>query len=145
MIECFVGFMKETPTDLLAQTLTAWEIAGVEPVAVQCRADRFELHRRVVAENLAVADYLLAELGYGPTEPDFAKRLKIEMRDRTDCGLFIVSAGAVACRKGIITHWPQLKSETYRPEHAEAFKRKGYGHHTCKTVHCHPLAGSLPS
>ncbi len=139
MIEVFVAFTKTTDLKELEKTLEAWNLSGMEPVAIQVKANKFELHRRVTAENLATGNYVLADLGYGPLEEDFVKLAEVELRNYPDVGLIGVSLDAMICRKGIVTHWPTPRTQTYRKEHVEAYQHAGFEYLASDKLHCYSL------
>lgn len=131
MMEVFVAYTKHDSIELLEKTLEAWDDDDTEPVAIECKQGKFQIHRRVIAENLATGDYVLADIGYGPAIPGFAKVATELLEKHSKVGMIGQGTkgnphSVVICRKGIITHWPTPRSETYIPEHVEAYRLKGY-------------------
>jgi hypothetical protein len=147
MIEVFVGFTKESPFKELEQTLEAWDLPGLEPVAILVKPEKFELHRRVTAEKISLGDYIVATLGYGPDEEEFGDIAERELRRNPNVGMILPDGllTAVVCRKGIVTHWPTPRSVSYNEEHIQAYERVGFKVILCPTIHCRLLAESLPS
>lgn len=130
-MEVFIGYTKDDNFELLERTLEAWDEGDTEPVAIECNAKKFEIHRRVVAENMSTGDYVLCDIGYGPALPKFGKVAAELLEKHPKAGL--ISQGTkgqphsvVICRKGIVEKWPTPQSKTYIPEHAEAYRLKGY-------------------
>ena len=147
MIEVFVAFTKGTDIARLERTLEAWDLSGLEPIAIQCGLHKFEIHRRVTAENVSRGTYILADLDYGPLEEEFGDIATRAIAAAPDVGMILPErlVAAVVCRKGIITHWPTPMTATYHTEHQKAYERLGYKTITCPLIHCRPLVGSLPS
>lgn len=130
-MEVFIAYTKHDRISELEKTLIAWDEGDTEPVAIECNSKKFQIHRRVTAENLATGDYVLADIGYGPAVKDFAKVARELLEKHPKAGLIGQgTAGTphsvVICRKGIVDKWPTPQSETYIPEHAEAYRLKGY-------------------
>lgn len=160
MIETFVGFKSDTPVSDLEATLEAWADAGTEPVALELAIRKFELLKRVTAENLSRAHYIIADVGYGPVEENFGELAEQELERHPDSGLFgaepfgkkynpttkpALPHTVVVCRKGIITHWPIMRTETYIQEHVQAYGFRGYKTFLCREIHYRRLSASLPS
>jgi hypothetical protein len=154
MIEVFVGFTKDSPIKLLEETLEAWNLDGLEPVATNIEGRKFELLRRVAAENMSRGDYILTELGYGPIEENFAHECGKLITLQPKAGLFAIMPmdglppshwGKVTlCRKGVVTKWPTPRSAAYLEEHTAAARLNGFEAQQCK-LHYQVLLGSLPS
>jgi len=156
MIEVFIGYTRDSNIEELEKTLEAWDKPGMEPVAIEIKpAKKFGLYRCVTAENTSRADYILADLGYGPFEEDFGAIAELELVRRKESGIIgacpvgkpwpEVPDRAVVCRKGVIKSWPTPRTETYIKEHVEAYRFAGYGASLCPTLHFHLLTVSLPS
>jgi|SRR5215472_3485426 len=148
MIEVFVAFPRKFDVDELGKTLEAWDLEGMEPVALQITGKRFGLEWRVTAENLARGDYILAAMNTAPVEEDFGRAAGILLESNPDLGLIWPEGAAFdvsICRRGIITHWPIPVTDTYVKEHAEAYQFAGYRSWTCPTLHYRPIISSLPS
>ncbi|HEX8838471.1 MAG TPA: hypothetical protein VF748_16125 [Candidatus Acidoferrum sp.] len=155
MMEVFVAYTPESSLDELGNTLDAWEKAGLEPVAIECKKKKFELVRRVTAENLSRADYILAELGTEPVEFGFGEIASEYLGGHSDVGL--VGAwrigqtqnewpnSVVVCRKGIVEKWPTPKTEFYIQEHVEAYRLAGQKALLCRQIHYRRTNKSLPS
>lgn len=146
MMEVFVAYTLSDRIEVLDKTLEAWDIDGLEPVVLEMKVNKFELQRRVTAENLSRGNYVLAVLGFGPTEQDFGELAEAELRNNPNAGLIALAPAmeVAICRKGVISHWPTPKTETYMAEHVEAYRFKGYKYIVCPKIHYHPLIVSLP-
>jgi hypothetical protein len=154
VIEVFVAYQKASDIDELEETLDAWDLPGMEPVAVEVTIRKFELARRVTAENVSRGNYILADLGTGPLEENFGELAEKELAERKDTGLIgvwrtgqtasEVPNSVVICRKGIVGKWPTPQSETYIQEHIWAYRFAGYRTFLCSTLHYHRLTASLP-
>lgn len=147
MIEVFVAFSKMSSMRDLEMTLESWDQPGMEPVAIQVKPGKFELHRRVTAENIARGNYILAKMGSGPVEENFGELAEQFLRDHEDAGVVMLEPGSevMICRRGVITHWPQPRTVSYACEHGEAYEFVGYKAYRCATLHYRQLAASLPS
>ena len=129
---------------LLEKTLEAWDKGDTEPIAIECTARKYEIHRRVTAENLASGDYVLADIGYGPAVPDFGKVAAELLEKHPKAG--IIGQGTkglpknvMICRKGIVDKWPAPRTQFYLTEHVEAYKIKGYKAFLCQQKLYHQL------
>jgi len=138
-VEVFIGYTKKSNIHLLEDTLEAWDVGDTEPIAIEMNERKFELTRRVSAENLATGDYVLCDIGYGPAIHDFGKVAAKLLEQHTTAGLIGQGTeglpyNVVICRKGVITHWPTPASpdSTYINEHATAYQFAGY-----KVFLCH--------
>lgn len=155
MLEVFVAFTRDTDLKELARTMEAWDLEGMEPVAIQCALKKFEIHRRITAENLSRDNYLLVDLGNEPVEPDFGALAEKAMLTHKDVGLMglwrsgqtvkEVPNSVVICRKGAIEKWPEPRTGTYIQEHAEACRLAGWNVFLCSSIHYRRLNGSSPS
>lgn len=154
MIEVFVAYTGETDVKELERTLEAWKLPALEPVAIELKSKKFELHRRVTAENMSRGDYILCDLGYGPREEDFGARAGKALLEYPEAGMIASGRSSapgwdfhrvVICRKGVISHWPTPTSKDYRREHREAYTFKGYRIIVCPTIHYRLLTASWPS
>lgn len=163
-MEVFIGYTKGTDIARLEQTLEAWDLPGLEPAAIQCGLRKFDIHRRVAAENVSRGTYVLSLLGFGPVEESFAdlaaqalaenpKAGMIEVPNVTPVnplagGILHVDVPVVVCRKGLITHWVQPLSEReelWENAHRTSYRNAGYEVISCPLIHFQALAVSLPS
>lgn len=157
MLEVFIAFTREHNLDDLEKTLEAWEKPGLEPVAIEVKPNKFELHRRVTAENLAAGNYVVAGVGTGPVEENFGELAEQALTDNPKVGLIKpacavsewVSGRVSICRKGIITHWiqPQGSQEAdvlWASAHEKAYRHVGYEVLDCRTIHYRPLVVYSP-
>ncbi len=145
VLEVFVAFTDDTPLHDLERTLSAWELDGLEPVAIQCKTKKFELHRRVTAENISKGDYILADLMNEPVEKDFGTLAANLMALHSDVGLMgawrkgqtaeETPNSVVICRKGAIEKWPEPRTKTYIQEHAEACQLAGWNVFFSNQIH----------
>jgi hypothetical protein len=63
-MEVFVGYTADAEFQRLSLTLDCWDACGFEVAAIECKADKYEIARRVAADNLATEPhYILADLG----------------------------------------------------------------------------------
>ncbi len=156
-MEVFVAYMRDSSIDDLKKTLEAWEQDDLEPVAVQVHGKKFEIERRVIAENLAAGNYVLASLGTGPFEDNFCELAEKMLADNPKAGLVKpccietdwVSGRVTICRKGVITHWikPEGSQEAdvlHANAHAQSCRHAGYEVIECRTIHYRLLSASLP-
>lgn len=160
VLEVFIAFTRETDVKELKRTMEAWNLDGLEPVAIQCGlpAAKFEMHRRVTAENLSINDYVLAGLGCEPVEDDFGELAETALRENHKVGLIEpgcvgtdwVSGRVVICRRGVIKRWvdPHGSQEAdvlHANAHRQSYRLAGYERMECKTIHYRLLNGSSPS
>lgn len=153
MLEVFLAYNKEI-ADIkeLEATLEAWSQPGLEPVVIEAKGKKFELHRRVVAENISVGNYVLASLGSAPLEKDFGSLATKVLADNPTVGLIHVSLAGempsgrvMVCRRGVITHWVTPTGD-YIKAHEESYRHAGHGVMTlCPSIHYRLLTESLPS
>lgn len=69
-MEVFVAFTRAVPVSKLGKTLTAWENAGYEPVAIAVPTQKHDLIRQIAAEGLAKEKcYIVADIGSKPPNP----------------------------------------------------------------------------
>lgn len=146
MLEVFVAYTKGSSIAELEATLNGWDLEGLEPVAIECGLKKFEITRRVTAENLSLGDYILAELGCTPVEEDFAARAEKFLAENPAVGLVELPSGAdvFVCRKKVVDKWPTPRTESYLKEHREAYQLKGFEATLCPQIHYRRLVGSLP-
>jgi hypothetical protein len=122
-VEVFIGYTLRSDIRELAVTLDAWDkIDDMEPVAIECPRMKFELIRRVTAENMASGDYIVGDLGCIPTE-DVVEAAKSLYEGKTG---MIGKHGVRICRKSVITGWPMKATDSYDAEHVMAYELKGY-------------------
>lgn len=156
-MEVFIAYTLESSLADLGATLDLWEKAGLEPVAIECKKKKFEMIRRVTAENISRADYILASVGSAPVEEDFAELAQKALDENKTAGLITIGcidpdwvSGRVAiCRKGVITHWIQPKGSQeadvlYASAHAQAYRHAGYEAIECHQIHYRRTNKSLP-
>jgi hypothetical protein len=107
----------------LAITLDAWDkMDDMEPIAIECSRMKYEITRRVAAENMAKGDYILGDLGCIPTE-DVVEAILSLYNGKTG---MIGKHGVRICRKSIVTGWPMKATDSYDDEHAMAYELRGY-------------------
>ena len=138
-MEIFIGYTRNSNVTWLRETLEAWdELADTDPVAIECPPKKYELFRRVAAENTAVGDYILCELGWLPTYDSFVAYAQRMLLEYPKVGIFHMR-GVAICRRGIVDKWPTPKSEFYAIEHVRAYELQGYGEHLCKEAYCRQI------
>lgn len=143
MMDVFIAYTKQTEVQELGETLEAWDkVEGAEPAAVECQPRKFEIQRRVAAENLASGDYILCDVGYIPTYPAFVEYAEKLLKEHPNVGMFQMKGGVYICRKGVVDKWPEKKSEFYIPEHVWAYQLKGYEVLPCPQVYCRRMGVS---
>jgi hypothetical protein len=128
LIECFIGYTDKHSLYELKATLEFWDAMGdVIPIAIRCRQSRYEMDRRVAAENVAKGDYILCDLNYGPEDGNtVSTALSLLRNKRKKVGMVLVNPGIRLCRKGAIARWPQKSTSDYNEEHRQAFEFAGY-------------------
>ena len=156
MIEVFVPYSKAAlDVPALEETLNAWTLPGMEPIALEVGGKKMALHARVGAENISSVHYMIVDIGYGPLEENFAAQAEEELRHHQDAGLFgfwrtgqtanELPNSVVLCRRGVIQKWPEPRGESsYVREHILAYQLAGYKTFLCSTIHYHHLNVSLP-
>jgi hypothetical protein len=137
-VEAFIAYTKFSHVNELKVTLECWEKAGAEPIAVSISANqaKYELERRVVAENMSQGDYILADLCCVPDDLNFVPTAEILLREFPKVGIMAAypGLGVWVCRKGVIDKWPQKQTTFYAKEHEEAYQRKGYEAALCQEL-----------
>jgi len=147
MLEVFIAYTKGSNIEELEATLNSWDLDGLEPVAIECGLKKFQIIRRVTAENLSHGNYVLTDLGTAPVEEDFGQRAEKCLADYPTVGMVELASGVdvFVCRKGIVDKWPTPRTESYMKEHREAYLLKGYETSVCPEIHYRHLVGLLPS
>lgn len=128
-MQVFIAYTEKSLIGDLTRTLYAWDrVQKSEPVAIQVPEKKYELIRRVTAENMSEGDYILADIGCVPNSELVVKEISAILEGDEKVGMIQFSPeGAVrACRKGIIEKWPQNKSGLYQQEHEQAYLTEGY-------------------
>src|ERR1700747_426646 len=87
MLEVFLSYTGDMRVDDLEHTLEAWDQKGLEPVALECSGAKFEMHRRVTAENISLGDYVLGTVGAVPVEDNFAELAEKVLAENPQAGL----------------------------------------------------------
>lgn len=112
----------------------AWEkVPDCEPIAIEVPVKKFELIRRVTAENVATDNYILCDLGYVTKDDNIAK-FSEEILDRETFTGMLKLTGMRICKKGVVERWSSYKSGSYDAEHEEAYKREGYEVKVCTKI-----------
>lgn len=159
MIEVFVSYTPGTDIGRLGQTLDAWDLEGLEPNAIQCGLKKFEIHRRVSAENVSRGTYVITRVGCGPVEDNFAALVEEFFAKDSNLGMIVPAceekdwtSGSVAiCRKGVVKQWVHPLSNMaadvlWSNAHRTSVRNAGFKViDKCPTIHYRLLAGSLPS
>ncbi len=149
-MEVFIGFTKDDDFTLLQATLERWDAcANVEVAAIQCDPKKFEIARRVAADNMAKAEfYILADLGCVLDSPEALEGIEERAAGMNEAliGLAIKQpvtytpkngpvfharfpdeypTGVRICRKGAVEKWLPNQSGKYDQEHVESVKLAG--------------------
>lgn len=140
-MEVFIGFTKDDDFTLLQATLERWDACvNVKLAAIQCDPKKFEIARRVAADNMAKGDYyILADLGYVLEDWKVLEGIEERLGDREEglIGLensrgktclpeeFQYPTGVRICRKGAVEKWVPNVSGTYDREHVESVRLAG--------------------
>lgn len=128
-MEVFIAFTKDSLFSDLTDTLLVWEkIPFAEPIAIEVPKVKYEIIRRVTAENMSVGDYLLCDLGCVPNEEDCISLVEGLFLQDEKVGMirFLPESGIRACRKGVVEKWPKRESINYQHEHEMAYLLEGY-------------------
>ena len=67
--EVFIAFTKTSNIMELQRTMEAWDTDEYEPVGIQVQAHKFDILRMTAAEGMSKANYILADLGSRPSDP----------------------------------------------------------------------------
>ncbi len=136
-MEVFIGFTKDDDFNLLQQTLESWDAcANVHLAAVQCDPKKFEIARRVAADNMAKCDYyILADLGCVLDNLEALEGIEERLAGMNEAliGLFAAGGdcapqsptGVRICRKNAVEKWLPKTTDTYDREHVESVKLAG--------------------
>lgn len=153
-MEVFIAYTPQTNMAHLEKALEAWEAAGLEPVAIQCKAKKFEIIRRVTAENMSRASYVLADIDCEPMERDFGDLAEKLLDKHATAGLLgawrigqqarELPNGVVVCRKGVVERWPTPVTAFYIQEHVKAIELAGMTTLLCQQIHYRRANTSLP-
>jgi len=150
IMEVFIGFTKDDDFTLLQQTLERWDAcANVNLAAIQCDVKKFEIARRVAADNMAKCNhYILADLGcvldswnalegieerlagmgetlIGLAEVFSAKDAKDAEKSQKPKAKSDWPTGVRICRKGAVEKWLPKQTATYDQEHVQSVKLAG--------------------
>lgn len=132
-MEAFVSFWDDDQIPILAETMKNWESVGLEPVGIKTTEDKYELFRRITADNMASSQfYILGDIGCFIGEAidlgDLVMKLSSEfgligfgMEGET----IKIPTGIRVCQKGIIEKWPPKLTSSYDQEHMNAVKYAG--------------------
>lgn len=155
-MEVFIGFTKDDDFTLLQATLERWDAcANVQLAAIECDPKKFEIARRVAADNMAKMQYyILADLGcvledwkalegieerLGEMDEGLiglATKEPFTTEDAEDAEKAIKNGASVIqsikfptgvriCRKGAVEKWVPNVSGSYDQEHVESVKLTG--------------------
>jgi len=140
-MEIFIAYTKLSSIDDLGQTIESWDaIEAAEPAAIEVPVSKYELFRRVSAENISTGDYILSDIGHVPSNPDIVSICEKLLIENKTVGLFTFDDSVHLCRKGIIEKWPEKQSTYYLSEHKQAYRLSGYGAISCKEEFIRRLA-----
>lgn len=135
-MEVFIAFDGNLEAvQFLEQALYGWEkIRFAEVNCLELKpGQKFEIQRRVLADNLAKGDwYVLADIDAKPEEPWVISQIQKLVPTRKQCGLalirpsFDIGGKVRVIRKGIIHKWPAQETDNYELEHGLAIVQAGY-------------------
>jgi hypothetical protein len=135
-MEVFVAYTKDDDFNALKQTLEYWgRVPGVEPAMIQFPRAKYEIGRRVAADNLSTDQYyILADLGCILNSEADMKRIEERLKDE-DAALIGLSniagnillpdpppAGVRICRKGAVEKWLPKVTVHYNQEHRDSVR-----------------------
>jgi hypothetical protein len=109
--------------------MEAWDaLDGAEVVGLKVdKASKYQLIRRISAENMAKGNYILADFGCVPSDDSFITKAERYLKKYPKLGMIVSRGGGVAvCRKGVVDKWLPNETGTYVTEHENAYKLKGY-------------------
>lgn len=122
-MEVFVSFFSDHEAPAVLKTVEAWEACEkVEPIVVQLKKSKFEIERRIVADNMAKGKwYILADVGCMPTSENIVHL--INQRLSADVGMYgfgdvYPPRGVRVCQKGVVQKWLERRTNSYDKEHA---------------------------
>lgn len=97
-------------------------------MAIQVPQKKYEIIRRVTAENMSAGDYILCDLGCVPIGEDIVQTAESALRQDEKLGMirFSPESAIRICRKGIVEKWPKKESQNYQHEHEMAYLLEGY-------------------
>jgi len=135
-VEIFIAYTKDSLIKDLTNTLEAWDkIPNAEPIAIEVPAKKYEIIRRVTAENMAKGNYILCDLGCVPNQEDVVERAEKMLQDEKIGMLKCKPGGGIRiCRKGIVEKWPTYVGGSYDDEHGSAYRLEGYLVSVCPTL-----------
>jgi hypothetical protein len=121
----------------LEATLLAWDkVPEAEPMAIEVPVKKYELVRRVTAENICKGNYILCDIGCVPVHETAVNICEMVFETNPKVGiLYFMPHGKVrACRKGVIEKWPMRRTDSYSNEHEQAYAIEGYSAQTWPTL-----------
>ena len=125
-MEVFIAFTDTDEYQLLEDTLDAWgRCDGAEVSAIRLKSGKkYELQRRIVADNLAKGKYyIVTELGVVPAADDVVRT--IERADKKQLNLLAPLGRVFVCEKGAVRRWAEPQSTSYSREHMESVTLSG--------------------
>lgn len=128
-MEIFIAYTKDSLLSDLSNTLEAWDkVPDAEPIAIEVPDRKYEIIRRVTAENMASGDYILCDLGCVPNEEQVIETAQQILAQDEKIGMIRLSpeSGVRVCRKGVVEKWPKKNTPNYQHEHEMAFLLEGY-------------------
>lgn len=153
-MEVFIGFDGNIDAvPFLEAALLGWEkVRFASPQVLELKpGEKFEIQRRVLADNLAKGEfYILADIDAKPEEPWVISQVQKLLPARTSCGLafirplFDVGGRVRIIRKGLIKKWPPMETDNYDFEHGQAIVQAGYTMETWDDIWYRHLAKSNP-
>jgi len=146
-VEVFIAFSDDGLAPLVEKTMEAWgELDWAEPISVvQLRPAKFEINRRVLADQMAKDKwYILTDVGQvlegNRSIPIISSRL-------TDEGMIgfapslLTPIGVRVCQKGIVTRWIEKQTSSYDWEHAQCVINGGKEVAIWSDISCQQIRG----
>lgn len=136
-MEAFVAYSDDEQIPILYDTMESLSsIGGIEPVGIKAPDDKYELFRRITADNMAKEKfYLLCDLGY--VLPEFSivsveRRLAFaEQYGLIGIGIsgeeLKIPTGIRFCQKGVVEKWLPKRTANYDQEHVDSVRLGGKG------------------
>lgn len=131
-MEVFLAFCSEDQIPILEATMEAWaEVEGCEPVGIRVPAGKYEMVRRITADNMAVGDwYILADLGCIPDgltkSPSASEFSNVHNMGLASWGIVKTPTGVRFCRKGAVARWVPKVTDSYDEEHMQSVEKSGF-------------------
>lgn len=125
-MEVFLAFTDTDEFQLLEDTLDAWgRCDGAEVSAIRLKGGKkYELQRRIVADNLARGKYyIVTELGIVPSADDVIRT--IERAEKKQLNLLAPNGQVYVAEKGSVRKWITPKDWSYSQQHIDSVEFSG--------------------